>query len=74
MLPRTFSSSKSFVSRVFLLFFELCFRFHRHVDFIDNQPVLDMIQQKPMGILPTLDEELVMPKGSDTTFIQKMFN
>jgi len=43
-----------------------------HVDFIDNQPVLDLIEAKGKGILPILDEELVVPKGSDQTFLSKM--
>ena len=44
----------------------------KHIEFIDNQPVLDLIEMKGKGILPLLDEELVMPKGSDQTFLQKM--
>ena len=43
-----------------------------HVEFIDNQPVLDMIEMKPKGILVVLDEEIVVPKGSDTTFLNKI--
>jgi myosin heavy subunit len=42
-----------------------------HVTYIDNQPVLDMIEQKPTGILSSIDEELRMPKGSDSTWIVK---
>lgn len=40
-----------------------------NVAYIDNQPVLDLIEQKPVGILPMIDEELRMPKGSDDTFV-----
>jgi len=44
-----------------------------HVEFIDNQPVLDMIEAKrPQGILIALDEEIVVPRGSDTTFLNKI--
>eukprot|EP00002_Diphylleia_rotans_P005132 TRINITY_DN1421_c0_g1_i1.p1 TRINITY_DN1421_c0_g1~~TRINITY_DN1421_c0_g1_i1.p1 ORF type:complete len:1546 (-),score=390.98 TRINITY_DN1421_c0_g1_i1:282-4919(-) len=43
-----------------------------HVDFIDNQPVLDLIENKPSGILAMLDEEIVVPKGDDNTFLQKL--
>lgn len=44
-----------------------------HIEFIDNQPVLDLIEAKsPQGILISLDEEIVVPKGSDTTFLEKI--
>jgi myosin heavy subunit len=43
-----------------------------HVDFIDNQPMLDLLQKKPNGVLPLLDEELRMPQGSDEKFLQKL--
>jgi myosin heavy subunit len=46
----------------------------KHIDFIDNQPVLDLIEAKGKGILPILDEELVVPKGSDATFLAKLHN
>ena len=29
-----------------------------HVTYIDNQPVLDLIELKPKGILPMIDEEV----------------
>jgi myosin heavy subunit len=45
----------------------------KHVEFIDNQPMLDLITKRPTGLLPLLDEELVMPKGSDKTFLGKIF-
>ncbi|GAB5366355.1 hypothetical protein AAMO2058_001136700 [Amorphochlora amoebiformis] len=44
------------------------------VPYIDNQPVLDLLEKKQKGILPMVDEELVVPKGSDTTLIRKMHN
>lgn len=43
-----------------------------HVSYIDNQPVLDLIEQKPSGILFRIDEELKMPNGSDRSFIDKL--
>jgi len=43
-----------------------------HVAYIDNQPVLDLIEQKPKGILPMIDEELRMPNGSDKSFVDKL--
>lgn len=45
-----------------------------HVNYIDNQPVLDLIEQRPAGILPIVDEEIKMPKGTDKTFLQKLMN
>lgn len=44
----------------------------KHVEYIDNQPILDLIEKKPGGILPLVDEELRMPKGTDGTFCAKM--
>jgi len=43
-----------------------------HVNFIDNKPVIELITDKPNGILPLLEEELIVPKGSDKGFLQKM--
>jgi len=45
-----------------------------HVSYIDNQPVLDLIENRPQGILPSIDEELRMPKGSDKTWVDKLLN
>jgi len=42
------------------------------VPYIDNQSVLDLIEKKPKGILPMVDEELIVPKGSDLTYINKL--
>ena len=41
------------------------------VVFIDNQPVLDLIEKKPHGILIMLDEEVIVPKGSDAGWLKK---
>jgi myosin heavy subunit len=43
-----------------------------HIEFIDNQPILDMIEKKPKGLLVQLDEEIVMPKGNDETWFNKI--
>lgn len=36
-----------------------------HVPFIDNQPILDLIEKKPKAVLPMLDEEAIIPGGSE---------
>lgn len=42
---------------------------HEHIVFIDNQPVLDLIEKNnPQGIMIVLDEQLSVPKSSDETF------
>ena len=43
------------------------------IDFVDNKPCLDLIEQrKPPGILLILDEESKFPKATDETFITKL--
>ncbi len=44
----------------------------KHVEFIDNQPVLDLIEKRPIGILFLADEETVVPKGTDESFLGKL--
>jgi myosin heavy subunit len=36
--------------------------------------VLDLIENRPLGVLPSIDEELRMPKGSDKTWLDKLLN
>ena len=40
--------------------------------YIDNQPVLDLIEKGTSGILVMLDEEVRVPRGSDTTYLNKI--
>ncbi|CAG8639097.1 5958_t:CDS:10 [Funneliformis mosseae] len=44
------------------------------IDFgLDLQPTIDLIEKvKPVGILACLDEECVMPKATDKTFVEKL--
>ncbi|XP_006898298.1 PREDICTED: unconventional myosin-Vc [Elephantulus edwardii] len=43
------------------------------IDFYDNQPVIDLIEAK-MGILDLLDEECLLPHGTDENWLQKLYN
>ena len=42
-----------------------------HIDFVDNQDVLDVIESK-MGIISLLNEELMRPKGNEESFVGKV--
>ncbi|CAC5409264.1 Unconventional myosin-IXa,Myosin-16,Myosin IB heavy chain,Myosin-2B,Unconventional myosin-Vc,Unconventional myosin-IXb,Unconventional myosin ID,Myosin-6,Unconventional myosin-X,Myosin-15,Myosin-10,Unconventional myosin-Id,Myosin-VIIa,Myosin ID heavy chain,Myosin-1,Myosin-2 heavy chain,Myosin-I heavy chain,Unconventional myosin heavy chain 6,Myosin-J heavy chain,Unconventional myosin-XV,Unconventional myosin-VIIb,Myosin-3,Myosin-2A,Myosin-7,Unconventional myosin-Ia,Myosin-5,Myosin-9,Myosin-4,Myosin IC heavy len=43
----------------------------RHIEFLDNQPVIDLLASKPAGILSILDDESSFPQASDTSFLEK---
>ncbi|XP_071587359.1 unconventional myosin-Vb-like isoform X1 [Heliangelus exortis] len=43
------------------------------IDFYDNQPCIDLIEAK-LGILDLLDEECKVPKGTDQTWAQKLYD
>lgn len=43
------------------------------IEYSDNQPVIDLIESRPVGILTLLDEECRMPKGSDTSWCAKLY-
>ena len=43
------------------------------IDFYDNQPCIDLIEIK-LGILDLLDEERRMPKGSDKSWVEKLYD
>ncbi|XP_029811138.1 myosin-IIIa [Suricata suricatta] len=43
----------------------------RVIEYEDNQPLLDMFLQKPMGLLSLLDEESRFPKATDQTLVEK---
>lgn len=42
------------------------------IDFYDNQPCIDLIETK-LGILDLLDEECLMPKGTDASWAVKLY-
>ncbi|XP_069763279.1 unconventional myosin-XV isoform X2 [Narcine bancroftii] len=43
----------------------------KQITFSDNQPCLDLISQKPHGILRILDDQSSFPQATDHTFLQK---
>ncbi|XP_046682194.1 unconventional myosin-Va isoform X2 [Homalodisca vitripennis] len=45
----------------------------KFIDFYDNQPCIDLIETK-LGILDLLDEECRMPKGSDSSWVEKLYS
>jgi myosin-5 len=42
------------------------------IAFTDNQACVDLIECKPFGILPMIDEECMVPKGTDATLLAKL--
>ncbi|GBG31775.1 Myosin-6 [Hondaea fermentalgiana] len=44
----------------------------RHIDFEDNQIVLDLIDKRPDGILNLLDDECLVPGGTDERFMGRI--
>ncbi|CAG0912683.1 unnamed protein product [Notodromas monacha] len=45
----------------------------KFIDFYDNQPCIDLIESK-LGILDLLDEECRMPKGTDQSWVLKLYD
>ncbi|OTF82626.1 unconventional myosin-XV-like protein, partial [Euroglyphus maynei] len=43
----------------------------KNVDYPDNQPIINLISKKPIGILPLLEDESNFPKASDNSFLEK---
>ncbi|XP_029767132.1 unconventional myosin-XV [Terrapene carolina triunguis] len=43
----------------------------KEITFSDNQPCIDLIAQKPHGILRILDDQSAFPQATDHTFLQK---
>ena len=40
---------------------------------IDNSETIELLEAKPGGVLSLINEECLVPKGSDTTLVEKMF-
>ena len=45
---------------------------YAEVKFVDNQDVLDLIEKRPRGLLVMLDDEIKVPKGSDSGYLRKV--
>lgn len=44
----------------------------KHIEFIDNQGILDMVGMKAMNVMSLIDEESRFPKGTDLTMLTKL--
>ncbi|XP_012155371.1 unconventional myosin-VIIa isoform X1 [Ceratitis capitata] len=44
----------------------------QHIDFKDNQEILDLIGMKSVNIMSLIDEESKFPKGTDNTLLEKL--
>jgi myosin heavy subunit len=42
--------------------------------FVDNQPTLDLLQLPGEGVFSMCDEEINVPRGTDETYLNKIFN
>ena len=45
---------------------------YAEIRYVDNQDVLDLVEKKPEGLLPKLDDECKVPKGSDEGYLEKI--
>eukprot|EP00731_Ephydatia_muelleri_P029534 Em0021g57a len=45
-----------------------------HIEFKDNQEILDILSAKPLNIISLVDEESKFPKGTDLSMLQKLHN
>eukprot|EP00026_Physarum_polycephalum_P002483 Phypoly_transcript_02490.p1 GENE.Phypoly_transcript_02490~~Phypoly_transcript_02490.p1 ORF type:complete len:810 (+),score=170.22 Phypoly_transcript_02490:150-2579(+) len=44
------------------------------VKYHNNKPTVDFLDGKPLGLFTVLDEEVLFPKGTDASFVEKMNN
>ena len=62
--PEFFDSLKALTAATKVMF--------KEVEYVDNQDVIDLIEAK-LGVLDLLDEECRMPKGSDKSWVEKLY-
>ena len=43
------------------------------IEYPDNQDVLDLLSQRHIGIFSLIDEESLIPKGTDMSFVSKLY-
>eukprot|EP01083_Nonionella_stella_P139035 423279_1 len=43
-----------------------------HVPYIDNEPIVRLIEDRPFGIMNLFDEEVILPQGSEKRALQKL--
>jgi myosin III len=43
-----------------------------NISYVDNKPLLEFFLAKPVGLLAILDEETIMPRATDSTFVDKL--
>lgn len=46
----------------------------QHIQFQDNQEILDLLAAKPLNIIALIDEESRFPKGTDLSLLKKLHN
>jgi hypothetical protein len=42
------------------------------ISFVDNQPIIDLIERKPSGLFPMIDDECFVPQGDDASLLGKL--
>jgi len=45
-----------------------------HIEFKDNQEILDLLAAKPLNIISLIDEESCSPEGTDLSMLKKLHN
>jgi myosin-5 len=44
------------------------------IEFKDNQMVIDSLEKRPLGVFCILDSECIMPRATDESYLQKIYN
>ncbi|KAI6191670.1 Unconventional myosin-X [Aphelenchoides bicaudatus] len=44
----------------------------QHLDYVDNQPVINLLAASHLGIFQLIDEESILPQGTDDSLLQKL--